>query len=60
MDDPTQEVSLKSLGTHHLKDLNRPEEIFQVEAPGLPSEFPPLRIASGDGVKSGQSGASGL
>jgi class 3 adenylate cyclase len=60
MDDPTQEVSLRSLGTHHLKDLNRPEEIFQVEAPGLPSGFPPLRLASGDGVKSGQSGSSGL
>jgi predicted ATPase/class 3 adenylate cyclase len=31
------------LGEHRLKDLIRPEHIYQVVAPGLPSEFPPLR-----------------
>jgi len=31
------------LGEKNLKDLFRPERIFQLSAPGLPSEFPPLR-----------------
>ena len=36
-------VSLRDLGAHRLKDLSRPEEIFQLEGAGLESEFPPLR-----------------
>jgi predicted ATPase/class 3 adenylate cyclase len=49
---PTQELvrdqlpggtSLRDLGEHRLKDLFRPERVFQVLAPELPSEFPPLR-----------------
>src|SRR5919202_2748126 len=36
-------VALQDLGEHRLKDLFRPERIFQVLAPGLPSQFPPLR-----------------
>ncbi len=36
-------VSLKDLGLHRLKDLGRPEQIFQLEAGGLPAAFPPLR-----------------
>jgi predicted ATPase/class 3 adenylate cyclase len=39
---PTQ-TSLTDLGEHRLKDLFRPERVFQLSAPGLPSEFPPLR-----------------
>ena len=35
--------TLTDLGVHRLKDLGRPERIFQLTAPGLPSEFPPLR-----------------
>ena len=35
--------SIKSLGEHRLKDLGRPEEVFQLCHPGLPSDFPPLR-----------------
>jgi Cdc6-like AAA superfamily ATPase len=31
------------LGTHRLKDLVRPEQIYQVSAPGLPSDFPALK-----------------
>jgi predicted ATPase/class 3 adenylate cyclase len=31
------------LGMHRLKDLGRPERIFQLQAAGLPAEFPPLR-----------------
>jgi predicted ATPase len=39
-------VSLRDLGTHQLKDITRPEPIFQVVAPGLPAEFPPLRTTT--------------
>jgi len=35
-------VELHDLGVHRLKDLSRPEHIFQLVAPDLPSEFPPL------------------
>jgi predicted ATPase/class 3 adenylate cyclase len=37
------EAALKDLGVHRLKDLGRPERIFQLQAPGLQVEFPPLR-----------------
>jgi hypothetical protein len=49
---PTQELvrdqlpggtGLRDLGEHRLKDLFRPERVFQLLAPELPSEFPPLR-----------------
>jgi len=36
------EVALRDLGTHRLKDLSRPEQIFQLVAPDLPADFPPL------------------
>jgi predicted ATPase/class 3 adenylate cyclase/Tfp pilus assembly protein PilF len=36
-------TSLMDLGERHLKDLFRPERIFQLLATELPSEFPPLR-----------------
>ena len=36
-------VSLRPLGTHRLRDLHEPEEVFQVVAPGLPDQFPPLQ-----------------
>jgi len=36
-------ASLMDLGERRLKDLFRPEKVFQVLAPGLPSVFPPLR-----------------
>jgi predicted ATPase len=36
-------TSLRDLGEHRLKDLFRPERVFQLLAPGLPVEFPPLR-----------------
>ncbi|HYK26709.1 MAG TPA: adenylate/guanylate cyclase domain-containing protein, partial [Streptosporangiaceae bacterium] len=35
-------VNLRDLGLHRLKDLGRPEHIFEVEAGFLPSGFPPL------------------
>ncbi|HEV2258448.1 MAG TPA: adenylate/guanylate cyclase domain-containing protein [Streptosporangiaceae bacterium] len=37
------DAALKDLGVHRLKDLGRPEHIFQLQAPGLQAEFPPLR-----------------
>jgi predicted ATPase/class 3 adenylate cyclase len=37
------DMILKDLGTHRLKDLTRPEHIFQVVASTLPADFPPLR-----------------
>jgi predicted ATPase/class 3 adenylate cyclase len=37
------DVQLRDLGEHHLKDLDRPERIWQVLAEGLPADFPPLR-----------------
>ena len=33
------------LGEHWLKDIQQSENIFQVLAPGLPAEFPPLRTS---------------
>ncbi|MBN2148666.1 MAG: tetratricopeptide repeat protein [Anaerolineales bacterium] len=36
-------VSLRDMGSHRLKDLFRTEHIYQLIAPGLPQEFPPLR-----------------
>lgn len=38
-----EDVTLRDLGEHRLKDLSRPERIFQVITPDLPSDFPPLR-----------------
>ena len=36
-------MSLAEIGEHRLKDLFRPERVFQLLATDLPSEFPPLR-----------------
>jgi predicted ATPase/class 3 adenylate cyclase len=36
-------ASLRDLGLHRLKDLGRPQHIFQLQAIGLEAEFPPLR-----------------
>ena len=36
-------AALADLGVHRLKDLGRPERIFQLTAAGLPAGFPPLR-----------------
>jgi predicted ATPase/class 3 adenylate cyclase len=37
------EAALTDLGVHRLKDLGRPERIFQLTEAGLQTEFPPLR-----------------
>ncbi len=36
-------IGMRDLGSQRLKDLDRPVHIYQVDAPGLTAEFPPLR-----------------
>ena len=44
-------VALDDLGEHRLKDLDRPERLYQVVAQGLAVEFPPPRSeAAADGA----------
>jgi class 3 adenylate cyclase len=43
-------VGLRDLGEHRLKDLVRPQRMFQLEVEGLPSEFPGLKTVSGTNV----------
>jgi class 3 adenylate cyclase len=38
-------VALRDLGEHRLKDIDRPERIYQLVIEGLPSDFPPPRTA---------------
>jgi predicted ATPase/class 3 adenylate cyclase len=35
-------IELRDMGERRLKDLSRPEHVFQVVVPDLPSDFPPL------------------
>lgn len=37
------EVTLQDFGPHRLKDLERAEQLFGLLAPGLPTDFPPLK-----------------
>jgi predicted ATPase/class 3 adenylate cyclase len=39
-------LSLQDLGEHRLKDLIKPEHIFQIATNALPKEFPPLKSLS--------------
>ena len=45
-DDPIPEVTLRDLGEHQLKDMDEPERIYQLVAPGLREDFPALKTAS--------------
>lgn len=38
-----QGTSLQDMGSHRLKNLLRPERVFQLLHPELPSDFPPLK-----------------
>jgi len=40
-------MALKGLGEHRLKDLQRPESVYQLVCPPLPVDFPPLRSLEG-------------
>ena len=42
-DDLPHDAELRDLGEHRLKDLIRPERVYQLTAAGLPSDFPPLK-----------------
>jgi predicted ATPase/class 3 adenylate cyclase len=42
-DDLPRAVSLRDLGEHRLKDLARPQRLFQVVVADLSADFPPLR-----------------
>jgi predicted ATPase/class 3 adenylate cyclase len=37
------QATLRDLGAHRLKDLTHPEQVYQLIAPGLETDFPPLR-----------------
>lgn len=49
-DDPQPDIVLRDLGDHRLKDIPLPQRLFQVEADGLPSEFPPLSTRTATGT----------
>ena len=42
-DDELPGIGIRDVGQHRLKDLDRPEHIYQLEIEGLPVEFPSLR-----------------
>jgi predicted ATPase/class 3 adenylate cyclase len=54
-DELPSDVALRDLGEHRLKDLDRPERLFQLVVGGLPADFPPLASPS-----AGSGGANGL
>ena len=41
-DELPEGVELRDMGQRQLKDLSRPEHLFQLNIAGLPSDFPPL------------------
>jgi class 3 adenylate cyclase len=43
-DELPPDLRLIDLGEHRLKDIDLPERIFQLNSPGLPHRFPPLRL----------------
>ena len=38
-----QGIEVRDVGEHRLKDLDRPERLYQLKIDGVPDEFPPLR-----------------
>ena len=42
-DDLPPGMTIRDLGRHRLKDIQRPERIYQLTAEGLPWKFPPLK-----------------
>jgi len=45
-EDEDPSINLRDLGEHRLKDLDRPERIYQLVADGLPQDFAPLKSVS--------------
>ena len=51
-DDLPEGAELRDMGVHILRDMERPEHVFQLVHPDLPSNFPPLKsISVGAGVE---------
>jgi len=48
-DSMAKAVELNSLGVFQLSGLPHTEELFQMQAPGLATDFPALRVADSDG-----------
>jgi streptogramin lyase len=42
-DEELGEIGLRELGRHRLKDFERPVRLHQLDLPGLPNRFPPLK-----------------
>jgi predicted ATPase/class 3 adenylate cyclase len=36
-------VTIRDMGEHGLKDLTRPEHVYQINVDGMPDDFPPLK-----------------
>jgi class 3 adenylate cyclase len=49
-DDENLDVRLRDLGDHYLKDISRPQRLFQIDADGLPCDFPPLSAGGASGT----------
>ena len=43
-------AALRDLGERRLRDLRRPEQVFQLLHPALPADFPPLRSLDNPGL----------
>jgi YVTN family beta-propeller protein len=43
VEDEVGGVSVRDLGSYRLKDIDRPERLFQLDIEGLQTDFPPLR-----------------
>jgi predicted ATPase/class 3 adenylate cyclase len=56
-DELPPDVALRDLGEHRLKDLDRPEHLFQIVADNLPVDFPPLGAGAASPEQSGGAGA---
>ena len=53
-DELPADVALRDLGEHRLKDLDRPEHLFQLVVGDLPADFPPLAsLSPGSGRANG-------
>ena len=55
-DELPSDVGLRDLGEHKLKDMDRPERLFQLVVDGLPHKFPSVRTGQGkpDALVSGR------
>ena len=58
-DELSDDVELLDLGENRLKDLDRPERIFQALHPGVASSFPPLRTVDAQPVETPFGGMAG-